>query len=56
LFIKKTPQFFKKKKIFLKIFFFNKKKKISGGGGGVVFKIKYSSTKPVPHLSMKIYE
>jgi hypothetical protein len=50
------PQVLRKHNNFVEIHLSLIKKKYHFWGGDVVFKIKYSSTKPVPHLSMKIYE
>lgn len=52
----RMPQILREHKKFVEIHLSSIKRKYHLGGGGVVFNIKYSSTKPVPHLSMKIYE
>jgi len=48
------PQVLREHKNFVEIHISSIKRKYPFGGG--VFNIKYSSTKPVPHLSMIIYE
>jgi len=54
---KECPRSLENIKILFKYICLQLKENITWGGAGfVVFKIKYSSTKPVPHLSMKMYE
>jgi hypothetical protein len=53
---KECPRSIENTKILLKYISLQLKENITLGGGGFVFNIKYSSIKPVPHSSMKIYE